>query len=45
MLDWALQLPTGFDSGTVAAGEKLVGQIGASEWLGPLAPVALSPYQ
>ncbi len=26
------------------AGEQLARQIGASEWLGPLAPVALSPF-
>ena len=44
MFDWALQLPTGLESGTLAASEKLAGQIGASEWLGPLAPVALSPF-
>ncbi len=44
MLDWAMQLPTGLDSQTLAASEKLAGQLGASEWLGPLAPVALSPF-
>ena len=44
MIELALQVPTGVDAGTLAAGEKLAEQIGASEWLGPLAPVALSPF-
>ena len=44
MIDFAIQVPTGLDSGTLAAGEKIAEQIGASEWLGPLAPVALSPF-
>ncbi len=44
MLDLALQIPIGLDSQTMAAGEKVAAQIGASEWLGPLAPVALSPF-
>lgn len=44
MFEIALQLPTGLDAGTMAASEKVAEQIGASEWLGPLAPVALSPF-
>lgn len=44
MFDVAFQLPTGLDAGTLAASEKVAEQIGASEWLGPLAPVALSPF-
>ncbi len=40
----AIQLPTGLDGGAIAASEKVAEQIGASEWLGPLAPVALSPF-
>jgi hypothetical protein len=44
MFEIALQLPTGLDAGTLTAGEKVAEQIGASEWLGPLAPVALSPF-
>ena len=43
MMDSILQLPSGMD-GSSNAGEQLVKQIGASEWLGPLAPVALSPF-
>ena len=44
MIEMAFQLPTGLDAGTLAASEKVAEQIGASEWLGPLAPVALSPF-
>ncbi len=47
MLDSLLQLPGGLDvptSGAQSAGDALVKEIGASEWLGPLAPVALSPF-
>ncbi len=44
MFEVALQLPTGVDAGTLAASEKIAEQLGASEWLGPLAPVALSPF-
>lgn len=44
MFDLAFQLPTNIDAGTMAASEKVAEQIGASEWLGPLSPVALSPF-
>ncbi len=44
MLDFALQGAGGMEAGAIAAGEKIAEQIGASEWLGPLAPVALSPF-
>lgn len=53
MIDLALQLPdafnasgrTGFDaSGASTAGQELATRIGASEWLGPMAPIALSPF-
>lgn len=46
MIDALLQLP-GLEvppASPQAAGDELVKQIGASEWLGPLAPVALSPF-
>ncbi len=49
MLDAALavvapQIPLGIDAGTSAAGDAIAQQIATSEWLGPLAPVALSPF-
>lgn len=49
MIDVALQLPLsnglpgGIDSAS-DAGQKIVEQFGLAEWLGPLAPVALSPF-
>ena len=34
----------GLDAQTVAAGQAIAQQIAASDWLGPLAPIALSPF-
>jgi hypothetical protein len=48
MLELLAQIPTAIDAQTIAAGEKVAEQVaqqlGASEWLGPLAPIALSPF-
>ncbi len=48
MLDLVAQIPSGLDSQTLAAGERVAAEVaqhlGASEWLGPLAPIALSPF-
>ena len=44
MIDSMLQVPGGLDLSSSGASEQLAKQIGASEWLGPLAPVALSPF-
>lgn len=44
MIESVLQLPGGLDLPTNGAAEQLSKQISASEWLGPLAPVALSPF-
>ena len=40
------QIPsaTGLDVKTMAASEVVADQIGAAEWLGPLAPIAMSPF-
>lgn len=34
----------GLDAQTVAAGQAIAQQIAATDWLGPLAPIALSPF-
>lgn len=46
MLDEALlqQLPSALDPTTMAASQVVGEQLSTSEWLGPLAPVALSPF-
>ncbi len=49
MLEGALalvapQVPLGIDPGTSATGNALAQQLATSEWLGPLAPIALSPF-
>lgn len=49
MLEGALalvapQVPLGIDPGTTATGNALAQQLATSEWLGPLAPIALSPF-
>ncbi len=48
MLDLVAQIPSGLDTHTLAAGERVAAEVaqhlGASEWLGPLAPIALSPF-
>lgn len=44
MIDSMLQVSGGLDLSPNAAGEQLAKQISTSEWLGPLAPVALSPF-
>ncbi len=46
MLDEALlqQLPSALDPTTRAASQVVSEQLSTSEWLGPLAPVALSPF-
>lgn len=38
------QLHSGIDSETIAAGNAIAHQIAATDWLGPLAPIALSPF-
>ncbi len=38
------QLQSGIDSETIAAGNAIAHQIAATDWLGPLAPIALSPF-
>lgn len=43
MIESILQAP-GAEVSPMVAGEQLARQIGTSEWLGPLAPVALSPF-
>lgn len=35
---------TGLDAQTMAAGQVVAQQLATSEWLGPLAPIALSPF-
>ena len=44
MFDSVLQVPSGLDLPTNGTAEQLAKQITASEWLGPLAPIALSPF-
>lgn len=39
-----LQLPPALDPTTLAASQAVGQQLSASEWLGPLAPIALSPF-
>lgn len=39
-----LQLPPALDPTTMAASQTVSQQLSTSEWLGPLAPVALSPF-
>lgn len=38
------QLPSGLEMDSASAGQAVAQQLAASEWLGPLAPVALSPF-
>ena len=38
------QLHSGVDAETIAAGNAIAHQIAATDWLGPLAPIALSPF-
>jgi hypothetical protein len=46
MIDSAIQLslPSGLESSTIASGNALAQQVSTSEWLGPLAPIAMSPF-
>ncbi|MEZ6135565.1 MAG: hypothetical protein R3C53_11710 [Pirellulaceae bacterium] len=43
-LPGGLSLNDGIDARTMAGGQALAQQISTSEWLGPLAPIALSPF-
>lgn len=48
MFDLMAQVPAGVDASTIAAGQtvaqQVAEQLSANEWLGPLAPIALSPF-